>query len=185
MGLLDLARLLLLVALALLAAASASAPPLWDSANPDKNPGPRSNAQLAGKRAENGSPRIISLRTSEVSSLHASSRLLPWFISTRISQGDIHIKLRGDWHRPSTVAVASLADTPDSCRACELYRVEPGFLVQGILKGSLPVNTATGCDPAPGCQPGPRVMVGGDVGWAGGGAGPDFFIYLGSEVCPL
>lgn len=45
----------------------------------------------------------------------------------------------------------------------------------------LPVNTETGCTPAPACQPGPRVMQRGDVGWAGGGAGPDFFIYLGER----
>eukprot|EP00966_Prymnesium_polylepis_P226197 5232447-Prymnesium_polylepis.1 len=84
--------------------------------------------------------------------------------------------------RPSTDSVRRLAspDLPsEGCSACEFYRVEYGFLVQGSLRGVLPPNTLTGCSPAPECQPGPRVMIRGDVGWAGGSAGPDFFIYLG------
>ncbi len=109
----------------------------------------------------------------------------PRLVVLRTKAGDVRIKLRDDWHRPSTDAVRALAGTPGACinraRPCELYRVEHGFLVQGHLRGSLPVNTKTGCVPAPACQPGPRVMVRGDVGWAGGGPGPDFFVYLGAR----
>lgn len=109
----------------------------------------------------------------------------------RTSEGDLRITLRDDWHAPSTAAVRSLAEehakctgrgggtracARSACTQCELYRVETGFLVQGTLRGSRPVNRETGCKPAPACQPGPRVMVRGDVGWAGGGAGPDFFV---------
>ncbi|KAK3246585.1 hypothetical protein CYMTET_43882 [Cymbomonas tetramitiformis] len=102
----------------------------------------------------------------------------------RTSEGDIRLRLKEDWHLPSVNTVRRLAAPglpPGSCRQCEFYRVEYGFLVQGVLRGVLPVNKETGCDPAPQCQPGPRVMQRGDVGWAGGGPGPDFFIYLGKR----
>ena len=130
--------------------------PIWDAKHPDQNPGPSPNNVLG--EAHN---TVVAFRTPA---------------------GSIRIKLRSDWHGPSTEAVVALAQAgEDACSACEIYRVEPGFLVQGILKGDLPVNDKTGCKPAPECQPGPRTMIRGDVGWAGGGPGPDFFIYLGTE----
>ena len=105
-------------------------------------------------------------------------------VALRTREGDIRLRLKPDWHLPSVDSVRRLA-SPEmpagACAQCELYRVEHGFLVQGTLHGVLPPNTETGCRPAPKCQPGPRVMIRGDVGWAGGGAGPDFFIYLGKR----
>ena len=78
--------------------------------------------------------------------------------------------------------VSALARAPGSCEKCELYRVEEVFrLSKGPPPGHSAGKSATGCSPAPACQPGPRVMVRGDVGWAGGGAGPDFFIYLDAQ----
>ena len=59
------------------------------------------------------------------------------------------------------------------CLRCELYRAEPGFLLQGVMGGLIPPNTET--------VPGPKIMERGEVGWAGGAAGPDFFIYLGTS----
>lgn len=105
-------------------------------------------------------------------------------VALRTSQGDIRLRLRDDWHSPSADSIRRLTSpelATDSCSQCEFYRPEYGFLLQGVLRGVLPPNRATGCSPAPQCQPGPRVMVRGDVGWAGGGAGPDFFIYLGKH----
>lgn len=82
--------------------------------------------------------------------------------------------------------------------AGELYRSERGFLVQGridcaakrsevtttVVKGSCPPDVTPDphrqCpshDPQCGCH-GP-IMEYGMVGWAGGSAGPDFFIYIG------
>lgn len=105
-------------------------------------------------------------------------------VALRTAAGDIRLRLRPDWHTPSVDSVRRLA-SPElpaaACSACELYRVEYGFLIQGTLRGILPPNKLTGCTPAPACQPGPRLMQRGDVGWAGGGAGPDFFIYLGQK----
>jgi len=104
-------------------------------------------------------------------------------VAIHTSVGDIRLRLRPDWHAASVDSVRRLA-SPDlaagACSSCEFYRVEFGFLLQGTLRGVLPPNDQTGCTPAPACQPGPRLMQRGDVGWAGGGAGPDFFIYLGA-----
>ena len=105
-------------------------------------------------------------------------------VAIRTSEGDIRLRLKPEWHLPSVDSVRRLA-SPElpagACAHCELYRVEHGFLMQGTLRGVLPPNRETGCNPAPKCQPGPRVMIRGDVGWAGGGAGPDFFVYLGKR----
>jgi hypothetical protein len=75
----------------------------------------------------------------------------------------------------------------------ELYRSEHNFLIQGriscgskaktkVVKGACPPGTAVdkqrACpshDPQCGCH-GP-IMTRGMVGWAGGSAGPDFFVY--------
>ena len=57
----------------------------------------------------------------------------------------------------------------------QVYRLEPGFLIQGKLVARgvrLPRTTAKAA----------KVMERGEVGWAGGSAGPDFFIYLGDAA---
>jgi hypothetical protein len=45
---------------------------------------------------------------------------------------------------------------------------------QGSLEGYIPSNNVT--------TPGPKVMERGEIGWAGGSAGPDFFIYIGAQA---
>ena len=47
--------------------------------------------------------------------------------------------------------------------ACSCYchpRVEPGFLLQGVVASVIPANKIT--------TPGPKLMEMGEVGWAGG-----------------
>lgn len=85
----------------------------------------------------------------------------------------------------------------------ELYRSEKDFLVQGriscggsgaapprVVKGACPAGVVPdgkrACpkhDPNCGCH-GP-LMSKGMVGWAGGGAGPDLFIYTASRSCAV
>ena len=43
----------------------------------------------------------------------------------------------------------------------------------GVLRGLIPPNTVT--------KEGPKLMEKGEVGWAGAGPGPDFFIYMGDR----
>lgn len=55
-------------------------------------------------------------------------------VSIRTSEGDIRLRLKDDWHRPSADSVRRLTskDLPlGACSQCEFYRVEYGFLVQG------------------------------------------------------
>eukprot|EP00197_Chlamydomonas_leiostraca_P005064 CAMPEP_0202874538 /NCGR_PEP_ID=MMETSP1391-20130828/25593_1 /ASSEMBLY_ACC=CAM_ASM_000867 /TAXON_ID=1034604 /ORGANISM="Chlamydomonas leiostraca, Strain SAG 11-49" /LENGTH=340 /DNA_ID=CAMNT_0049555991 /DNA_START=48 /DNA_END=1070 /DNA_ORIENTATION=- len=88
--------------------------------------------------------------------------------------GRVRIKLRPDWHGPSVDFARRLAQLPELCtNKCEFYRAEPGFLLQGSLHAFIPPNSKT--------QEGPGFMQKGDIGWAGGGPGPDFFIYLGEQ----
>jgi len=89
-------------------------------------------------------------------------------------EGDIRLKLRPDWSASSVDYMRRLSKLgDDSCVKCELYRVEPGFLLQGVLRSVMPANKVTTL--------GPKIMEMGEVGWAGGGPGPDFFIYLGDQ----
>ena len=88
-------------------------------------------------------------------------------------KGSIRLRLRPEWSPSSVAIVRLLAAHPLETPACEFYRVEPGFLLQGSLRALIPANNVT--------TPGPRPMRRGEVGWAGGSAGPDFFIYLGAE----
>jgi len=91
------------------------------------------------------------------------------------AHGDVRLRLRPDWHAESAAYVAALASSADACEdACEVYRVEPGFLVQGTLRSEKVEGNAKTRD-------GPRLMRRGDVGWAGEGPGPDFFVYLGAR----
>ena len=88
-------------------------------------------------------------------------------------KGDIRLKLRPEWSESSIAFVRLLAAHPLCTPACEWYRVEPGFLLQGSLRALIPSNNVT--------TKGPRAMKRGDVGWAGAGPGPDLFIYLGAQ----
>ncbi|KAG1670535.1 hypothetical protein FOA52_015400 [Chlamydomonas sp. UWO 241] len=88
--------------------------------------------------------------------------------------GQIRITLQPEWSLDSVAYVRRLAQNPILCSGkCEFYRAESGFLLQGSLESFIPPNTVT--------KPGPKIMERGDIGWAGGGAGPDFFIYLGAQ----
>ena len=107
----------------------------------------------------------------------------------------VRLKLLPEYSRPSVDFVRFAAD--NSCDG-ELYRSENNFLVQGriacsrlrggrssvpkVVKGACPAGVTPArlrqCpshDPNCGCH-GP-IMSKGMVGWAGGSAGPDFFIY--------
>ena len=102
------------------------------------------------------------------------------------SHGELRIRLKPEWHLPSVRYVQSAA-LGDFCTVkCELYRAEPGFLLQGALRALVAPNKR--CRQFPGgpeeCtdpreRPGGAAMEKGDVAWAGGSAGPDFFIMLG------
>jgi len=89
--------------------------------------------------------------------------------------GDVVLRLKPEWHHESVQFIRALALERGSCEGtCEIYRVEPGFLVQGTLKSTVVAsNTHT--------KDGPKLMERGDVGWAGEGPGPDFFFYLGER----
>jgi len=96
------------------------------------------------------------------------------FVALSTKFGDIKLRLRPEWSPESVAFVRAIAAAPELCTsACEIYRVEPGFLLQGSLRSRIPPNNVT--------REGPRFMVRGDVGWAGGSAGPDWFIYLGDQ----
>jgi hypothetical protein len=95
------------------------------------------------------------------------------FIALATPRGAIRLRLRPEWS-PSSVAFVRLLAAHALCTpACEFYRVEPGFLLQGSMRALIPANNVT--------TPGPRPMRRSDVGWAGAGPGPDFFIYLGDQ----
>ena len=99
--------------------------------------------------------------------------------------GDLRIRLRPDWHAPSVEYVQRVA-LQDVCTAkCVFYRAEPGFLLQGALRAVVAPNKkcrAFRGGPAeckdPQERPGGNFMEKGDVAWAGGSAGPDFFIMM-------
>ncbi len=85
--------------------------------------------------------------------------------------GEIRLHLRREWCPLSeayAADVAAAAQKQDS----SVYRLEPGFLIQGRLSApSVPkLRKSTRAT---------KVMERGEVGWAGGGSGPDYFIYLG------
>ena len=106
-------------------------------------------------------------------------------IALKTALGDLRIRLKPDWHVPSVEFVRA-ATLSDSCTVkCELYRAEPGFLLQGAMRATVRPNKQ--CRAFSGgpkeCtdsqeRPGGNYMEKGDVAWAGGGAGPDFFIMM-------
>eukprot|EP00242_Pyramimonas_sp_CCMP2087_P014655 CAMPEP_0198202240 /NCGR_PEP_ID=MMETSP1445-20131203/5358_1 /TAXON_ID=36898 /ORGANISM="Pyramimonas sp., Strain CCMP2087" /LENGTH=226 /DNA_ID=CAMNT_0043873049 /DNA_START=276 /DNA_END=956 /DNA_ORIENTATION=- len=113
-----------------------------------------------------------------------------------VPQGAIRIKLLPDLAKSSVEQVLRVARQNACASECKFYRAEPGFLLQGSIRSSVASNTQLGScpsefadkgkprsvpcpahDPNCGCH-GP-IMVPRMVGWAGGGPGPDFFIYAG------
>ena len=101
--------------------------------------------------------------------------VVPGAVALDTPAGRIEIELMPGWHAASVAHVARLARERGSCEnSCHLYRAEPGFLLQGTLKSfSVRPNEET--------KRGPKVMERGEIGWAGEGAGPDFFVYLGDR----
>ena len=69
---------------------------------------------------------------------------------------------------------AAVSSQAPAAQASTIYRLEPGFLIQGRMLSSARIKPNT--DKRHAC----KVMERGEVGWAGGSAGPDFFIYLGT-----
>ena len=103
-------------------------------------------------------------------------RTLKESVSIQTPVGDFTIRLKPEWHRKSVEYLTDLAETENACQgsSCKLYRVEPGFLVQGVLRSYVVrANKET--------FQFQKLMEYGDVGWAGGSAGPDFFVYLGEK----
>jgi len=106
-------------------------------------------------------------------------------VALKTKFGELRIRLRPEWHLPSVRFVQRAALT-DSCTVkCELYRAEPGFLLQGAMRAIVEPNKRCRqfrsgpkecTDDA--ARPGGSVMEKGDVAWAGGSAGPDFFIMM-------
>jgi len=100
-------------------------------------------------------------------------------------EGELRIRLKPEWHLPS-VRFVQAAALGDFCTVkCEFYRAEPGFLLQGGLRALVEPNRACRSfrgGPAectdPELRPGGSYMEKGDVAWAGGSAGPDFFIMM-------
>eukprot|EP00976_Prorocentrum_cordatum_P009729 194596-Prorocentrum_minimum.AAC.3 len=116
------------------------------------------------------------------------------FVVIRVPQGDIRIKLRPDLSKSSVEQVLSVAKQNSCGSECIFYRAEPDFLLQGSVKTRVPANKELGsCPPEfrdkPRSTPCPAhdlncgchgpIMLPWMVGWAGGGPGPDFFIYTG------
>ena len=88
------------------------------------------------------------------------------------SLGEIRLVLRPEW-TASAYYAERVAAVPAARQQSTIYRLEPGFLIQGRLHaGGVAANKET--------RRAPKVMERGEVGWAGGSAGPDFFIYLGT-----
>ena len=92
-------------------------------------------------------------------------------VTLRTIHGDIRLLLRPEWTAPSAEFARRVGAS--GAATSNVYRLEPGFLIQGRL--SSPVVKANHDTTRA-----PKVMERGEVGWAGGGAGPDYFIYLGT-----
>lgn len=112
---------------------------------------------------------------------------LPSYIRLETSNGDILIQMRPDLSRESVEYIQRLLNDPRPCEHCRFYRAQDRGILQGIMKKyGVEVNKVLGpCssknvvnkeahDMPKKCH-GP-IMTRGMVGWAGGGAGPDFFI---------
>jgi hypothetical protein len=90
------------------------------------------------------------------------------------SLGDIRLVLRPEWSSPSASYAEKVSTAPASKQDSNVYRLEPGFLIQGRLaSGGVPTNRDK--------RRAPKVMERGEVGWAGGGAGP--CVHTASTLC--
>jgi cyclophilin family peptidyl-prolyl cis-trans isomerase len=88
----------------------------------------------------------------------------------RTAAGALRIRLHPEWSLGSVTYVRKVARHGLCNAKCVFYRAEPHFLLQGALGAYIKPNNETrtrGADVA---------MERGDVAWAGGFAGPDFFI---------
>lgn len=91
-------------------------------------------------------------------------------ITLKTAEGNLRIRLHDDWSLGSVTYVRKVARHNLCTARCLFYRAEPGFLLQGALHAVIPANNDT-------TRRGPGMpMERGDVAWAGGFAGPDFFI---------
>ena len=88
----------------------------------------------------------------------------------RTIHGSIRIRLKDQWSQRSVDYIRLLAHS-GLCYDCGFYRSEKGFLLQGVLRGLIPV-----------VEEAKKVKTfdTGDVGWAGPW-GPHFFIYMGRK----
>lgn len=106
-------------------------------------------------------------------------------VTLKTTAGDLRIRLKPEWHLPSVTFVREAA-LSDTCTVkCEFYRAEPGFLLQGAMRAVVRPNKRCRAfkggpeectDPQE--RPGGSMMEAFDVAWAGGSAGPDFFIMM-------
>lgn len=96
-------------------------------------------------------------------------------VALKTRHGELRIRLKPEWHLPS-VRFVQAAALGDFCSVkCELYRAEPGFLLQGGLRALVAPNKACRqfaggpkeCTDPPE-RPGGMAMEKGDVAWAGG-----------------
>jgi hypothetical protein len=91
-------------------------------------------------------------------------------IALQTAEGPLRIRLHPDWSAGS-VAYARRVARHGLCTAkCVFYRAEPGFLLQGALHAVIKANNETRT------RGRGVAMERGDVAWAGGFSGPDFFI---------
>ncbi|KAJ1626595.1 hypothetical protein T492DRAFT_878225 [Pavlovales sp. CCMP2436] len=86
--------------------------------------------------------------------------------------GQIRLFLRPEWTNASAEFAEAVA-AAGPLGTSTVYRLEPGFLIQGRLAAA---GARVG-----GAKPrAPKLMERGEVGWAGGSGGPDWFIYVGT-----
>ena len=61
-------------------------------------------------------------------------------VTLKTASGELRIRLKPEWHEPSVRFVREAA-LSDSCTVkCELYRAEPGFLLQGAMRAVVSPN---------------------------------------------
>ena len=85
--------------------------------------------------------------------------------------GVVRVHIRPEWSSTSCEYAKGVAAARTD--KSTVYRLEPGFLIQGSL-------VAPGVPPNPQNPRAPKVMERGEIGWAGGSKGPDYFIYVGT-----
>lgn len=123
------------------------------------------------------------VEVSETTLNSRTTKILHPTIILETSMGDIMIHTRPDLSRESVVYIQRLMNDPIPCTNCKFYRAQDRGILQGVMKKKgIEANTKLGACPREvdktstesECH-GP-IMTRGMVGWAGGDAGPDFFI---------